>query len=76
MTEVDVQQLRFRLLQNAGERIYFTFGNLPWRRADLLEPESSCEMDPRLADNRDSVEWIALSFFPLLCDHDRRNARE
>ena len=76
MPEVDVQKLRLRLLKNADERIDFTPGNLPWRRADLLEPKSSREMHRRPADYRKPVERVAPGLFPLLRDHDRRNARE
>ena len=76
MPEVDVQKLRSRIVENTDQRVYFAPGNLPWRRADLLEPKPSREMHRRLADYRDLVERIALSLFPLLRDHDRRNARE
>ena len=51
--EIDVKEPRALTVENPDERLEFTPGNLPGRPADLLEPESSREMQRRLANHRD-----------------------
>src|SRR4026208_500205 len=76
MPKENMKQFRLGVLQHAYERFGFASGNLPWRSANLLEPESSQEMESWSPNHRKFVEWIAADLFSLPSNHDGHYSRE
>src|SRR5256714_14529072 len=71
VAEINMEQLRFYLFENADELPHFAVGNFPRRFPHLLEPEPPREVRGRLTDDRNFFERITLRFLAFLGDDKR-----
>ncbi len=69
--EINVQQLRFGVVQYALELQDLAVGNLPGRCAQFSKPKAAQEMRRRFSDDKDRVERKPLCLFALLGDDHR-----
>src|ERR1700730_1599207 len=76
VTEIDVQQLRVRPVQNSAQSVDLDARNLPRPVEQLPEPKPAQEMSGRFTDQGNRLKREEFVIFPVLRYNDRPDALE